>query len=1529
MSQHDKDETLQGIAIIGLSGRFPGASHVNQFWQNLVEEVESISTFTDEELSESTVDKNHQAFVGRGAVIEDADQFDAGFFDFLPSEAEITDPQQRLFLECAWEALEDAGYDSKRTDGRVGVYGGVGRNQYVNRLYANPDLIETVGKYPAAIGNDSDFLATRVAYKMNLNGPAVTVQTACSTSLVAVHMACRSLLTYECDMALAGGSAIKTPQKEGYLHQEGGIFSKDGHCRAFDAESSGTVLGNGVGIVVLKRLEDAVQDGDHIYAVIKGSAINNDGSEKVGFTAPSVDRQADVIADAMAFADIDPETISYVEAHGTGTKVGDPIEIAALTQAYRLSTEKTGYCAIGSVKTNIGHLDNAAGVTGLMKTALMLKHKQIPASLHFTAPNPALDLEQSPFYVNTKTKPWEADGPRRAAVSSFGMGGTNAHAVLEEAPFAEAGSEATLRPQYLIPLAAKTQSALEKMSRNLADYLEANPDVSLADAAYTLQVGRREWNNRRVVVAENREALIAALRGEEPKRVEDRLTKEEERSIVFLFSGQGSQYVRMGEELYRTEPTFRDTLNRVAELLKPHVGEDIRNLIYPAAGQEEAASEKLAQTMYTQPVLFAFEYALATLWMEWGVQPRAMVGHSIGEYVAACLAGVFTLEDALKLVAARGRLMQEMPRGSMLAVQKSEAEAHAYLGGNLSVAGINAPNSTVLAGPTDEIDALEARLRAEGVAVSRLQTSHAFHSSMMDPVLDRFEALVRGLDLKAPELSYFSNVSGTWITAEEATDPSYWSRHLRQAVRFGDNVREALELPNCLLLEVGPGRTLSSMARFIMRETEQEAAVLTSVRHPEETLSDSGFLLKTLGGLWLNGVEINYEGFYRHETRRRLSLPTYPFERKSYFLKPGTFAMATKGRGRQADAADWFSVPVWKQTPPTFMEKENLAGERWLVFGDEERLGERVSQRLAEQGADVVRVEIGAVFAEVENGVFSIDPANREDYVALIKKLQESEQLPTHIAHLFSVTTKERTLDDSQNFGLYSLLYLAQALSGIQNKNRTKIAILTNILQTVAGEASHSPERATLIGAARVLPIELETLDFRIIDVELPQGARQEARELDLLTAELVSDASDFLVAFRRGHRYVQTHDAARLPKAKRASLREGGVYLITGASHLLGLQLAEHVANVQGAKLVLLTATHFPAESEWANLLATGGADEETATRIRRLQALTERGDVYVTACDLGDADQVNAVIEEATARFGELNGVLHAEETVGQGLAQLKTRDGVEEVLRPKMRGTLVLEAACRDIELDVFAVFSRMLGVTGGFGQSDNAAACTFLDSWASARQAAGLPVVVLDFGMWQFDALPEGPMMPAELKAEFGRLQSRYGLSFEEGFEAFERLLDSGLTQAVISTQDLQAVIEDLSQITPSVFMKTMQAGRSGVDGNREYVAPTNDVERQIAEFWTELFGVEQVSLHDNFFELGGNSLLGVQLVNRVRNTFDVDLPMSALFEAGTVADLAAYITNSQLTDEEMDEIERMLREIEALSDEEIKMNGGGL
>ncbi|MBD1942157.1 type I polyketide synthase, partial [Coleofasciculus sp. FACHB-712] len=668
-------DSLEGIAIIGMSGRFPGAKNVEEFWQNLRDGVESISVFTNEELIDAGIapglldNPNH---VKAGAVLEDVEFFDASFFGFNPKEAEMTDPQHRIFLECAWEALENAGYDTQRCESRIGVYAGASLNNYLS-FNLNRDQIGSADSFQKLIGNDKDFLTTRVSYKLNLKGPSLTVQTACSTSLVATTLACQSLLNYQCDMALAGGVSIRVPQKTGYLYQEGGILSPDGHCRAFDADAQGTIIGNGVGVVVLKRLEDAIADGDRIHAVIKGSAINNDGSEKVGYTAPSVNGQADAIAEAIALAGVDPETITYIETHGTGTRLGDPIEITALSNVFGANTEKKNFCAIGSVKTNIGHLDAAAGVTGLMKTVLALKHKLIPPSLNFKQPNPEIDFANSPFYVNTQLTEWKANAtPRRAGVSSLGIGGTNAHVVLEEAPTVKASSSS--RPWQLLVLSAKTESALETATANLAAHLKQHPDLNLADVAYTLQVGRRAFEHRRILVCQTVEELVNQLETPHPQKVLTHFQEPTERSIAFMFPGQGAQYVDMGRELYQTEPIFREQVDRCAALLQPHIGMDLRSLLYPNQPNPEAAAEKLKQTCFAQPALFAIEYALAQLWMSWGISPQAMLGHSIGEYVAACFAGVMSVEDALALVAIRGRLMQQMPAGAMLAVSLPEAE---------------------------------------------------------------------------------------------------------------------------------------------------------------------------------------------------------------------------------------------------------------------------------------------------------------------------------------------------------------------------------------------------------------------------------------------------------------------------------------------------------------------------------------------------------------------------------------------------------------------------------------------------------------------------------------------------------------------------------------------------------------------------------------------------------------------------------------------------------------------------------------
>jgi acyl transferase domain-containing protein len=884
--QHDltAPEGLE-IAVIGMSGRFPGSPDLDAFWRNLCAGAELISRLSDEELRATGIDAeviNHPQYVKAAALLDAVEQFDAPFFGMTPREAELTDPQQRIFLESCWTALEDAGYDSERCQEQIGVYAGTALNTYLLTYLSGSNFLSSPAYYQFVVGNDKDFLASRVAYKLNLRGPAVVVQTACSTSLVAVHLACQDLLSYRCDMALAGGVAIFLPQQRGYFAPEGGVASPDGHCRTFDARAQGTLFGNGVGVVVLKRLADALASGDRIYAVIKGSAINNDGAGKVGYTAPSQEGQAQVIIAAQTMAGVSPETITYVEAHGTATPLGDPIEVAALTQAFRLGTAERQFCALGSVKTNIGHLDAAAGIAGLIKTVLALHHRQIPPSLHFEQPNPQIDFANSPFFVNTRLRDWRSSAaPLRAGVSSFGMGGTNAHLVLEAAPPAPDSSAG--HGTYLVCLSAKTAPALDQAAARLADHLRRHPGLPMADVAYTLHLGRRAFPHRRFVICADGVEASAALEASTPGRVFSGVSERRSRPVVFLFPGQGSQYVEMAQGLYASEETFRHWLDRCAELLRPQIGLDLRSLIYPAAEQREAAAEQLRQTGIAQPALFAVEYALAQLWLSWGVVPKAMIGHSIGEYVAACLAGVFSLEDALILVAARGRLMQQLPPGAMLAVPRRADELAPLLEGGVEVAVINAPGSCVVAGDTAAIEGLRCRLSADGVDSTPLHTSHAFHSAAMAPILQAFQQRVAGVERQVPRIPYLSNVTGTWVREDEAVDPAYWARHLRQPVRFADCVATLLsELP-CLLLEVGPGQTLGACVRQHPAAADHPAPIATLGRAREQR-DDRRTLLHAVGQLWAAGVPIDWARLYGPERRRRLSLPTYPFERKPYLI---------------------------------------------------------------------------------------------------------------------------------------------------------------------------------------------------------------------------------------------------------------------------------------------------------------------------------------------------------------------------------------------------------------------------------------------------------------------------------------------------------------------------------------------------------------------------------------------------------------------------------------------------------------------
>jgi iturin family lipopeptide synthetase A len=900
MSISSDDQALEGIAVIGMACRFPGANSVDAFWENIKNGVESVTFFSDEELRGSGVSPallSHPNYVKAAAILDDIDRFDAAFFGYHRREAEILDPQQRLFLECAYTALEHAGYDPEHYQGAIGVYAGVGANTYLFNLMENAEIVDTIGGYQLRLANEKDFLATRLAYKLNLKGPSATVQTACSTSLVATHMACQSLLNFDSDVVLVGAVSLSVPQKIGYMYQEGSILSPDGHCRAFDARAAGTIGGSGVGVIVLKRLADAIADRDSIHAVIRSSAINNDGSLKVGFTAPSQDGQAAVIAEALALAGVEPETIGYIEAHGTGTPVGDPIELAALNQVFRQSTSQRGFCAIGSVKTNIGHLDTAAGIAGLIKAILALKHKQIPPSLHYEQPNPKIDFADSPFYVNSTLRDWPgADAPRRAGVSSFGIGGTNAHIILEEAPPAVASQPA--RPAQLLVISARTATALDSATAQLATYLKGHAEVDLADVAHTLQVGRRAFDQRWALACATVEEAVTLLETCPPHRVFIGSAMPQEPALAFLLPGQGTQHEQMAAAIYRSEPVFRAQLDRCAELLRPHLGLDLRELIYPTELRMEDGRSRmedhesailhppssiLDQTWLAQPALFAIEYALAQLWMSWGVYPQALLGHSVGEYVAACLAGVFSLEDALALVAARGRLMQQLPSGAMLALPLSEQELQPLLDPPLALAAINGPSACVVAGPTAAVEALAERLATQGVEGRMLHVSHAFHSAMMDPILAPFTQHVAQVRLNAPRIPFISCVTGTWITADEATSPAYWSRQLRATVRFADGLRSLLETPDRLLLECGPGQSLTALARRHPARASQHILV-ASLGRPKDSAADAMTLRGALGQIWVSGMPIAWEQIAPDQQGRRIPLPTYPFERERYWI---------------------------------------------------------------------------------------------------------------------------------------------------------------------------------------------------------------------------------------------------------------------------------------------------------------------------------------------------------------------------------------------------------------------------------------------------------------------------------------------------------------------------------------------------------------------------------------------------------------------------------------------------------------------
>ena len=1435
-------DTESRLAIIGLTCRFPGSPDPAALWSALRGGVESIARFSVETLRAASVapelatDPDYVPCRGRVAGLEG---FDAGFFALSPREAGLMDPQHRVFLESAWHALEAAGVDPARFDGLIGVYAGSGYGGHPRAPRSPVDDLE------AAIGAAKDHLALRVSHKLDLQGPSLSVQTACSTSLVAVHLACQALLSGECDLALAGGVTAALPQESGYLYRRDGILSPDGHCRAFDAAASGTVPGNGVGVVVLRRLADALAAGDDVQAVILGSAINNDGGDKVAYTAPAVAGQARVIAEALAVASVEPETIDYVEAHGTGTALGDPVEIAALTEAF--ATSRRGFCAVGSVKTNLGHLDAAAGVAGLIKTVLALRHGEIPPSLHCRRPNPRIDWAASPFVVNAELRPWpRREVPRRAGVSAFGIGGTNAHVVLEEAPRHE--SSPSPRQLQLVLLSARSDAALERSGAALAGRLDRG-GVDLADAAFTLAMGRRVLAHRRAVVAGDAADAAQALRLAEQRRTAPEAATD--RPVAFIFPGQGAQRVDMGRDLFEREPIFRRQVERCCELLRPEVGLDLAAELYPDTEHRPAAAERLRSTRLAQPALFVVCYSLAQLWMAAGVKPAALLGHSLGELVAACLAGVLRLPDALRLVALRGRLAQELAPGAMLSVPSSSAELRRRLAGEewreTALAAINGPRECTVSGPPPAIAALRQELAADGIPCRPLAVSHAFHSAAVEPILDGFRKALLEIELRPPTLPFPANVTGQWIRPQEATDAEYWVRHLRQPVRFADGVARLMEDPRTVFLEVGPGQTASQLVR---RQVEHPGRVIGTLPNDGRPALESW--LDALGRLWRAGAEVDWRAFWGSERRRKVALPGHPFERRRF----DAASAASPAPARSNDVGAWTWIPGWRQAPPaSLLETADEAAADRIFVADRQGLGARLApgRRLSFAAAD--------------------------DGEALLAEVSALGVVPGSIVHLGELGPPTAACAAA------SLILLAGAWGRRYPGRPLRLTVVTSGVCRVLGDEALSPERATLLGAVPVIRQEHPRIRCRLVDVDSRELASPSLDQA--LVAELAAAGGEPVVALRHGRRWVPDSRQVRLdPNRGEALLREGGVVCITGGMGGLGLALAARLIRRRRMKVALVGRSPMPRVGA-SQAGPSGGSADATDRHLRALRAAGD--EVFVARADVADRQQMAAAVERIRQHFGRIDGVLHAAGVSPERWLGDESASSIDAVLAPKVAGTRVLEAIFRHAELDFFVLFSSTSSWLGGQGFAAYAAANAFLDAFAQHHSLdRRTAVTAVNWGPWR-DA---GMLAAAAARSPIVRRSLAAAIRPDEGWDAFLRCLGAGVPQVIVSPTPWPGEIERSRFYESARAPLSAGADRPPVASCEE--APRSALEGRLVSLWQELLGRQRLGTSDNFLQLGGHSLIALQLLARLRRQEGVDLSLDEFFETLTIGELARAI-----------------------------------
>lgn len=1347
-AQHDPELHHSAIAVVGMACHFPGAKSIDAFWHNLTQGTESVRRFSREELlaaGESEQLIADPGYVPAQPVLEQFDHFDAQFWGFNPQDAAVTDPAHRQFLEVALHAFEHAGHTGLDEEGTVGVFASSGASQYwMQNLQSNPELMASMGEFLVRhTGNDMNFLATRLSYELDLKGPSINIQTACSSALVAIHYAVASLLSEECDFALAGASTVLLPQGRGYLYRAGEILSPDGHCRPFDAQSAGTIFGSGAGAVVLRRLEDALADGDQIHAVIRGSAINNDGSQKIGFLAPGVEGQAAVITEALALADVEAEQIGYVEAHGTGTLVGDPIEIEALKQAFADVPNESGRCLVGSVKSNIGHLGEAAGIAAFIKAVLVTKHGLIPPTPNFREPNPEMDIGNSPFAISAELTTWQpTNGVRMSGITALGAGGTNAHVVIEQGPPTAPAIPVAQGPQIL-PLSAKSGPALAILAAQLSNQLGADPAPALADVAFTLSTGRRPYKHRAVVIAKDvADAVVQLdnLRGDKPLL---RDAPDSAPKLVFMFPGGGAQYAGMGAGLYAREPVYAAAFDAALGAIPEPQASDIRRLVLMAAALDSdaqaAATRELEAPARTLTALLATEYALAKLLISWGAVPDVLMGHSMGEYTAACLAGVMTIDSAMALVRKRGELFERAPAGAMLSVSVAAEAIRPQLTTGLDIAAINAPELCVVSGAVAAIDLLEQSLTKQGVNCTRIHIDVAAHSGMLDDIVAEFRSFCGTIALQPPQLPVTSNLTGTWLTAEQAVSADYWADHLRHTVEFAANVAAVCDAFDGVFVEIGPGRTLSSLSAAC---GVPGAQLYNSMRHPLESADDSVIALRTLAGVWASGAKVDWDSYWGDAQPARIPLPGYPFQRQRYWVEPGAAGPKEPAQPqmcKRADIGDWFSMSVWQQSG--WPKPQPAAAEQWLLFVATPQQATNLLAILplgTGAPAPILVYPDADTFTAAGPSEYHLNPSEPGQVDALFTQLQTQQLVPAQILYGWATATahnsfavdtalEPRALDQSMQFSFWALFALAKVLCDLDTP--VTLNVVTNNLWEF-GEHPGTPLASLLLGPVNVLPREAPHVHTRSIDLHGPVDAHWSALGAELATLPVARQ-----VLLHGEQRWTQqlVNSYQSAPEDIVRWVRPGGTYLITGGLGGIGLAVAEHLAKQGAGRIGLVSRSGLPEREQWSSLVAQPSA---TANRIRGVLRVESLGaQVETVVADVGNREAMYTAIA-ALGGAEQIHGVIHAAGAMDDQLIMVKSDASAQAVLEAKVRGALVLDQLFSDHSLDFMLLFSSIASFMGLPGQIDYTAANAFLDSLARyrARRRSGVTKVV-NWNAWR--------------------------------------------------------------------------------------------------------------------------------------------------------------------------------------------------